>query len=238
MPYLFFKRICICLSVVYLFLPELSISEISAYETVRDPVEKEILEGIDHLYNREFEKAEAIFKEISEDMPDYPIGFFYLAMVSWSRMIAGFWGTETVNQYGERIDETVSIAKKRINRGAADSFTYFYLGAALGFKGRFLLMQQKWLSSYLISLEAINALKKSLELDENNVDALFGLGMYDYYTAKLSGVLKFLSYIFLHKGNKHEGLRKMNITAESAIPFSGGRLSARTSHRRYDGKSV
>ncbi|MFC1891387.1 tetratricopeptide repeat protein [Thermodesulfobacteriota bacterium] len=201
---------------IFLLQYSLSVSEIIAYETVSEGTDKAITDGIEYLYDWEFEKAETVFKKVSIDMPDNPMGFFYLAMVSWSRMIAGFWGPEIVDQYGEQIDETISIAKKRINSGTTDSFTYFYLGAALGFKGRFLLMQHRYLSSYLVSLEAINALKTSLEMDQDNIDVLFGLGMYDYYTAKLSGVLKFLSYIFLHKGNKSEGLEKLNITAESA----------------------
>ena len=189
MSYLFYKRICICLSMIFLLQSSLSVSEIIAYETVSEGTDKAITDGIEYLYDWEFEKAETVFKKVSIDMPDNPMGFFYLAMVSWSRMIAGFWGPEIVDQYGEQIDETISIAKKRINSGTTDSFTYFYLGAALGFKGRFLLMQHRYLSSYLVSLEAINALKTSLEMDQDNIDVLFGLGMYDYYTAKLSADL-------------------------------------------------
>ena len=90
MSYRFCKWICICLFVVFLFQPRLSISENIPYETVSNTTDKAITDGIEHLYNWEFEKAETIFKKVSKDMPDNPMGFFYLAMVSWSRMIAGF----------------------------------------------------------------------------------------------------------------------------------------------------
>jgi tetratricopeptide (TPR) repeat protein len=78
-------------------------------------------------------------------------------------------------------------------------------------------MQRKWFSSFLLALEAIDAMKTSLKIDPNNRDVLFGLGIFDYYTARLSGVLKFLSYLLVHKGDKEEGLRKMHIAADEAI---------------------
>jgi tetratricopeptide (TPR) repeat protein len=81
-------------------------------------------------------------------------------------------------------------------------------------------MQQKWFSSYNLAYDAIQALKTCQALDRDNKDVLLGLGIYDYYTAKLSGVLKFLTYLFLHRGNKDDGLRKLNIAAKEAL-YSG-----------------
>ena len=85
------------------------------------------------------------------------------------------------------------------------------------FKGRFELMRQNWFSSYNLAYDAIQALKTCQKLDPNNKDVLLGLGIYDYYTAKLSGVLKLLTYLFLHKGDKDEGLRKLNVAAREAL---------------------
>lgn len=177
---------------------------------------RDINRGIVLLYNWEFEKAESLFNKVTGDMPDNPIGYFYLAMVTWSKLASGFWTPEMVKQYGARIDRTIEVARERIEMNEADSFTYFYLGGALGFKGRFQLMERKWLSSFLLALDAIEALKTCRRMDPDNKDVLFGLGIFDYYTARLSGVLRFLSYLLLHKGDKAEGLRKLNIAANEA----------------------
>jgi len=180
-------------------------------------VNRNIIRGIELLYNWEFDESENLFfREIAKRIDD-PMGYFYLAMVTWSKLASGFWSPEMVKQYGERIDKAISVAKQKIQAGKADSFTYLYLGGALGFKGRFQLMQRKWFSSFLLALEAIDAMKTSLKIDPNNRDVLFGLGIFDYYTARLSGMLKFLSYLLVHKGDKEEGLRKMHIAADEAI---------------------
>jgi hypothetical protein len=73
------------------------------------------LKGIELLYNLEFDVAEGLFQEVVAESPDRPAGYFYLAMVTWSRMVAGFWAPETVNEYKKRIDRTVQVAKARIN---------------------------------------------------------------------------------------------------------------------------
>ncbi len=180
-------------------------------------VNPELLKGIHLIYERAFDPAEQLFKEIIASHPVEPAGYFYLAMVSWSRLAAGFWYPDVVKEFKQRIDRTIEVAQARVNQKAADSYDYFYLGGALGFKGRFELMKGNWLSSFLLASDAIEALNICLKMDPANKDVLLGIGTFDYYTARLSGVLKFLTYLLLHKGDKAEGLRKLNIAAKEAV---------------------
>ena len=180
-------------------------------------VNKVIVKGIDLLYNEKFDKAEQIFQKVITDSPEKPEGYFYLAMVTWSRLASGFWSPSAVREYKERIERTIQVAKDRIENNVADCSDYLYLGGALGFMGRFELMKGKWLSSYFLARDAINALKTCHKLDPNNKDVLLGLGTFDYYTAKLSGFLKFLTYLLIHQGDIEEGLKKINIAAREAV---------------------
>ncbi len=188
-----------------------------AVGSTRTHVDQQLLKGIHLLYDRRFDEAEALFLELKEKSPEKPAAYFYLAMVSWSRLAAGFWSPEYVAQYKTRIDRTVTIAKSRIEGGKRASYTYFYLGGALGFDGRFELMKGNWITSFFLASDAIDALKICHQMDPANKDVLLGLGTFDYYTARLSGVLKFLTYFLLHKGDKAEGLRKLNVAAEEAV---------------------
>jgi hypothetical protein len=181
-----------------------------------DPFRKEILLGIDLLYDMKFDEAERLFSGVVSRKPESPAGYFYLAMVSWSRLASGFWSSDVVAEYGRRIDKTVEVAGECIQNGDPNSYTYFYLGGALGFKGRFELMQHRWLTSFNLAYQAVKALEKCRKMDAQNLDVLFGLGVFDYYTARLSGVLKFLTYLLLRKGDKEEGLRKLHVAAEEA----------------------
>jgi hypothetical protein len=211
-------RACLAVFLLLLFHGQYCLGE-SKPSSARpeDGINRDLLRGIELLYDLDFDEAERIFARLVAEKPQKPVGHFYMAMVSWSRLSFGFWTAEVLKEYVERIDLTISVAKNRVEKLEADSFDYFYLGGALGFKGRFELMRQKWFSSYLLAYEAIAALRKCAALDPANMDVLLGLGMYDYYTAKLSGVLKFLTYLFLHKGDKEEGLRKLHAAADHAV---------------------
>jgi tetratricopeptide (TPR) repeat protein len=201
-------------------LPTSHSAEIYQEDSARLQIKEDILRGIDLIYDLEFEEAEKLFTTVVARKPDHPIGYFYRAMVSWSKLSTGFWSQDVVKEYTDRIDQTIIVARKSIEGGGRDSFTYFYLGGALGFKGRFELMRQNWFSAANLAWEAIQALQTCLRIDPENKDVLLGLGSYDYYTAKLSGVLRWLTYLFFHKGSKEEGLRKLHTAADEAI-YSG-----------------
>ena len=209
-----FSRLSVALFSIFLSLT--TFSEASGSTPDAAPVNKDIIHGIELLYDLEFDLAENLFYKVIAENPKEPIGYFYLAMVNWSRLASGFWTDEVVKQYGKRIDRAIAIAKKKIELREADSLTYLYLGGALGFKGRFQLMKRKWLSSFFLATAAIEALKSCRRMDPENRDVFFGLGIFDYYTAKLSGALKFLTYLLLHKGNKEEGLRKLHVAADES----------------------
>jgi hypothetical protein len=175
-----------------------------------------ILEGIHLIYDRRFADAENLFRKITIDSPEDPSGHFYLAMITWSRLAAGFWTKETVEEYKKRIDRVIAVAQARVDNENAGSYDFFYLGGALGFKGRFELMKGNWFASFLLASDAIEALKTCREMAPDNKDVLLGIGTFDYYTARLSGVLKFLTYFLLHRGDKKEGIRKLYEAARHA----------------------
>ena len=195
----------------------LSLASSEGPDLKKPKVNEQILRGIDLIYEREFNDAEDLFRKVIAKSQDKPAGYFYLAMVSWSRLASGFWSPENVKEFKKRIDHAIEVAEVRVDKDGADSYDFFYLGGALGFKGRFELMKGNWISSFFLAKDAIEALKICLEMDPDNKDVLLGLGTFDYYTARLSGVLKFLTYFLLHRGDIEKGLKKLTIASKEAI---------------------
>jgi len=191
-------------------------TEAGATTAFQEP-DQDILRGIELLYEGETDSAEDLFRKVLKKKPEDPAGHFYMAMVTWSRLATGFWSREMVEQYTERIDRTISVARAVVEDRKADAFTYFFLGGALGFKGRFYLMERKWLSSFNLASDAVEALKTCRSMDPSNKDVLLGLGIFDYYTAKLSGFMRFLTFLLIHRGDRQEGLRKLHEAAQEAV---------------------
>jgi len=219
------------LTLLFLFFPGVSIYPLHGAETNEQPPNpvfkgnQRILDGINLIYDRRFADAEDLFKKMTIDAPQDPSGYFYLAMITWSRLAAGFWTPETVKEFKSRIDRAIEVAQTRADHEGADSYDFFYLGGALGFKGRFELMKGNMFASFLLASDAIEALKTCQEMAPDDKDVLLGIGTFDYYTAKLSGVLKFLTYFLLHRGDIKEGLRKLN---EAALHATYSSTEAKT----------
>ena len=115
----------------------------------------DVLKGIDCIYNSRFQEAERIFQKVISDFPDKPIGHFYVAMVSWSRLTEGFWSPENVQEFKARIDRAIDVAENRKGREDTDCYDYFYYGGSLGFKGRFELMRENYFESFILAVKAI-----------------------------------------------------------------------------------
>ncbi|EFK06061.1 conserved hypothetical protein [delta proteobacterium NaphS2] len=179
-------------------------------------VNQRIVKGIHLIYNRRFNSAEDLFGKMILDSPQDPCGHFYLTMITWARLAAGFWTEEMMDEFKRRIDRAIVVAQARMDGGGANSYDFFYLGGALGFKGRFELMKGNWFSSFLLASDAIKALKTCREMAPSNKDVLLGIGTFDYYTARLSGALKFLTYFLLHRGDRKEGIKKLYDAAAHA----------------------
>ena len=182
------------------------------------PADKHIQEALvratESLYNRDFQQAEIQVLKVIAEAPDDPSGHFYLAMVNWSQLAAGFWTKEVLDLYEERIDRAISVAQRAANRHEKQASPYFYLGGALGFKARFYLMQHRYFASFFLAVRATDALRTCREMDPENRDVLFGLGVFEYYTDKLSGFLRFLSHFLIHPSDREAGLQKLHRAAE------------------------
>ena len=88
-------------------------------------VNGQILRGVDLIYNRQFYDAEDLFRKVIAKSQDKPAGYFYLAMVSWSRLASGFWSPENVKEFKKRIDRAIEVAEVRVNKDGADSYDFF-----------------------------------------------------------------------------------------------------------------
>ncbi|PIX18167.1 MAG: hypothetical protein COZ70_15600 [Deltaproteobacteria bacterium CG_4_8_14_3_um_filter_51_11] len=188
---------------------------LSQYE--RSLLQANIIKGIDMLYSSRFDEAEELFHRMASAYPSVPAPHFYMAMVSWSRLATGFWSKAMVEQFRERLDKAIDIAGSRVDEVPGDAENHLFLGGALGFKGRFELMKENWFPSFILASDAVDHLNRCLKIDPTNKEVLLGLGIYEYYTAKMSGILKFLTYLLIRKGGKEKGLKKLHTAAADAI---------------------
>ncbi|MBI3564037.1 MAG: hypothetical protein HY079_02440 [Elusimicrobia bacterium] len=168
-------------------------------------------EGLHRLYSLDYPQSRAAFRKLIELEPDNPFGYLFEAGGIWwesSQEYGLFTSTPTLQGLFEQ-DVEAALRKSdaymdsKDKRQRADG--YFVSGMALGTLGQWRLMKHHYLDAFFAGKKAVKHLKKCLKLDSDYADARLGLGVFDYQSSHLSGVLK-LGILLGMRGDEKRGL--------------------------------
>ncbi len=188
-------------------------ANIFAQNDVRDSL---ITVGINQIYSVKFDKADSTFRTLKDKFPDDPAGVFFLAMIDWWRILLN----TTVEKYDdgflEKIDVIIDKCDSILEKEPDNVNALFFKAAAIGFRGRLRALRFSWLKAADDGRKALPLVKKVTALEPNNNDAIFGLGLYNYYASILPEKYPILKpiMIFMPSTDKDEGIRQVKRTAE------------------------
>lgn len=174
-----------------------------------------VLQGLDAAYSLDLERAAALFTAVSTREPEHPVGPFFLASLKWLEFsqnadLPGA-GEALAPQFEALLGECFARAWALREKAPDDPEADFYLGAAYGMKGRWLMLERKWIRAAHAGYKGYKLLKRTVALDPEYYDAYLGLGMYDYYSDTLPAVLRFAAGL-IARGDRQRGLRYVELT--------------------------
>ncbi|MDW8466043.1 MAG: hypothetical protein RML35_07655 [Chloroherpetonaceae bacterium] len=132
------KRCILLWLLCWLILPQAN-AQIERRTIAPDPIKQyseQVLQGIDLIYNLEFEKAERIFSEIRNKDPKSPIGHFFLGMTLWWKMMLDIDNTQYDDEFCSYMEKTIEVCEERLERNSEDIEALFFKCGSLGFRGR------------------------------------------------------------------------------------------------------
>ncbi|MFQ5706213.1 MAG: tetratricopeptide repeat protein [bacterium] len=150
--------------------------------------------GIQYTIQQAYEKAEAIFTEIENEMPDSPVGYFFHAATLQSKMM-DYEIYDEEDAFFALAEKTVKLSQMCLKKDRKNPWTYFFLGGGLGYIAFYQAKQKRYLEGFQNGLKSIKALEMTLKADTTFYDAYFGLGTYKYYRSKLSRHFKWLPFV-------------------------------------------
>ncbi len=170
-----------------------------------------IQNGLDYLYNMEFQKAEELFDQLIIANPDDPEGYFFKSSIYF--WIANLDPAQEENgkKFKELTDQTIKIAKKKLRNNPNDVNALFYLGGAYGNLGWYYEMNNSMIKAYWNGRRGKNYLDDVVKKDRTYYDAYLGLGIYHYYVDMIPDLAKNLSKIIGIDGDKKRGLMELEI---------------------------
>lgn len=181
--------------------------------------EKLLDEGLNHLYNLDYERSRSSFRRLIEVEPDNPFGYLFESGAIWwqsSQEYSLFKDTPTLQGLFEQ-DIEAALRKAKLlmdSPSKADrADAYFVSGMALGTRGQWGLLRGHWMDAYFDGKKAIKHLKKCLKIDSEYVDAYLGLGVFDYQAARLPGIIQYTPLLGV-RGDEERGLERIRLAME------------------------
>ena len=182
-------------------------------------VQIESAEAINLMYNYKFYDADKEFKWLRLRYPNHPMPTFLMGLAEWWKIVPN----TDVTDYDERclmyMDSTITLAEKLYDTSENKLEPAFFLAGAYAFKSRLYSERKKWAKATFAGKNALKYFDKCKGNADFSPELLFGDGMYDYYAQWIPENYPLLKPIllFFPKGNKVNGIKELEKTANSAF---------------------
>ncbi len=190
----------------------------SQLSILREDADSLVKKGTDYIYNIQFDSATACFHQVIQKYPDNPAGYFLDAMVDWWQ-ITLYRETESIdNSFLQKIDKVLEVCDKRLQKNEYDITALFFKGGAVGYRGRFYAVREKWFKAISDGKEGFDILVRCWQFAPGNHDIMLGTGIYNYFAVELPEKYPALKVIsaFLPSGDKKIGILQLESAAKYA----------------------
>ncbi len=185
-------------------------------EAADDPMMEE---GLHALYNLDYRTTRRNGRKFMRMHPNNPLGPLYMAGILWweatTEGAGGRANKDTLALFHHSVERTVKMSKRlwKSDDIAQQTDAYFAAGMALGLQGQMRLVDGQYVRAYRSGRKAMKYLKKCVKKDPRYYDAYFGIGVFDYQVAMLSGAIKIGARMLLRgTGNAQRGLKRIQLS--------------------------
>jgi tetratricopeptide (TPR) repeat protein len=217
------KRLIIFFLFLALVLKGLPFPEpLWAQETTTSQIKAFLRQGIARGFNLDEAGAIAEIRKAIEVDRQNPMGYAMLTMTHLFFYETSFTEKEKRDEeksLQQAAQEAFSRGEKRVDANPKDGDAYFAMSVAHMAMGRWDLTRKNYYHSSQEIQTMLEQAFKVKELEPENYDIYFFLGVLDYHLAHLSGIARFLSTLFLQRGDKESGLKNLQLVAQKGDLF-------------------
>jgi tetratricopeptide (TPR) repeat protein len=175
-------------------------------------------QGVDNLYNVDFDAAARNFDAVIKAAPNDPRGYFYRANVHlfsylYSRR------QEQLQNYLNMSDRAITIAERRITSNSADAEAKLFLGMTYGYKAIANARAENLMAAAVSARTCYATLNDVVQRNKKMYDAYLGLGIFHFILGSVPEAGQFIAGIGGFKGDAPLGLREIETAANRGDYF-------------------
>ena len=177
-------------------------------------------QGVQAIYNLNFEQADSLFQALSQHYPGHPVGPFLQALNIWWRILLDLEDTSLDRPFLRILKEVIRRSDRRLKNNPEDLDGLFFKGLALGLRARHRSNRGQQVRALLDARKAIGLVVRLARMNPTHNDLYFGWGIYDYFAGVLPQRYPWLKplRVLFPRGERERGLQELKRV------FQAGRL--------------
>ena len=173
-------------------------------------------EGIDKGFNLDEKGAVGEMMKAVELDRENPLGYAFLALSNLFFYEMSFGDKEREKKQESMlhsIREALAKGEKRVERNPRDGDAFFATAVAKLVRARWEIIRKNYFAAARGAQNTWTDLEKAKELEPENFDIYFAMGLLHYHIDRLPGFTRFLSALFVTSGDREKGIQELELAA-------------------------
>jgi tetratricopeptide (TPR) repeat protein len=210
------SRWCIFLLLIWaIFL--LPAPDLWGKDPARERVEDFIRRGVEKGLNLDSPGAVVELMKAIEVDRENPAGYAYLAMAHLFFYETAFSEGEKKKQESSMlraVEDTQSRADTQLGKDPKNAEACFALAISRMVKNRWEILRKNYFRAFREAQGVWDLLERTRELDPQNFDVYYPMGVLHYHLAQLSGIARWVTSLFITSGDREKGLKEFETAHE------------------------
>lgn len=149
-----------------------------------------------------------------------PMGYAYLAMAHLFFYETAFEEKEKKMKeafFLRAVEDAQVRAEKKIEKDPRNGEAFFAAGIAKMARNRYEILLKNYFRAFRQAQNVWDYLEKAKELDPENYDVYYPMGVFHYHLSQLSGVARWITSLFITPGDREKGLKELEWAAEKGL---------------------
>ncbi|HEX7371489.1 MAG TPA: tetratricopeptide repeat protein [Thermodesulfobacteriota bacterium] len=215
MRFVFFKWVLLTYGALSLF--GTPVPGLLAQQSPREEIQIFLQRGVEKGLNLDEKGAVAELTKALEMDRKSPVAYAYLAMAYLFSYETGLDEKEkkkSETSLLRAVEDTQTLAEKRLEENPRNADACFSMAIVRMVKNRWEILHRNYFRAFREAQGVWDLLEKTRELDPQNFDVYYPMGVLHYHLAQLSGIARWITSLFITPGDRERGIREFETAHE------------------------
>lgn len=181
-----------------------------------DHYQTKLVDGINHTFNFQFDKAEKIFNDLAKSNNSDARAYVYMANIYVIQYLSDKRRSD-FNRFEYFSEKAIKTAEDALKKNSNDKKALYSLASINGYRTLVFLLAKKYIDGVWAAKQCLAYTDDLLELDQNYFDAYLWKGIFDFALSQIPSSAKYVLKIAGIEGNFSAGIKGLQKASKDGI---------------------